>query len=827
MRQLLFLLLWLTAANTSAQVGGTVTDMLSGKPLGKASVSLIRKGKTVKFTRSDDKGSFTIPGVSIEEGDSLQATLMGYAKKRIVAKVGDNRIELEEKSFQLKEVVVKSGPITGRDTITYDLTRFATDRDNSLKDVLKKLPGVDVAESGEISFNGKAISRFTVEGLDLSNGRYNMLTENIRAKDVKKAEVVEHDQPIKVLQKKVPTDNVGMNIELKDSVHDKLSFTLRPYALIGQPTHVGGSATIMQMGKKRQMLYDLAYDRSGKDITQSNRLFYRDFNSLGLESLPTWYTAPTLAAPIDEERLRFNTSQRYSVNHLTKTRRGGENRIKASYSRTVERQHTQNTTSYYMADAAATTLIEDNRKTMTEDQLNLNYQYKTNTDHHYGTIAIDVDANQHDGLSRLESTGHESTTQRVRLPEVNASAEIYRLYTLKRGTMSWKSLADYHFSRNYMYLDTLHSRLNNRLWHTAHEVSYAWSSHLVRSTYAFGMEVSNLNVEHSNAKGDIYLSPAWTYERGRWRVSYSHQLSLSRYFRQRQTELFTTPSLSANYKKSNRTEWQAYVMGGKRAEGWSTFALDSYQSNYRTHILAANFIPTYSYLSSSLTYKYKRPIYEFFMSGSLLASRNWRRAVMDMSIADGNYYYQYIRKKTQSQNASAQISLSKGFYKAHLKTALDMRTTYADGEQYVSGAVIGYSYRSLSLSPQVSFAPSWMQIDYAGTFTVNNSHSAATSLGTLFDHVQRLTLISTINKVDLSVSGIYYHNELNGSPAVNTLLANARVTWRMKRLRLTAELRNVFNKKAYAETSYSGIGIFTNSYELRPRELMVSAQFNL
>ena len=106
---------------------------------------------------------------------------------------------------------------------------------------MKKLPGVDIEKNGRINYNGKPINRFTVEGLDLTGGKYNQLEENIKAKDVKKAEVIEHDQPIKALQNKTFTDNVAMNIALKDSARDKLMPTLKPYMLVGHPSHVGGS----------------------------------------------------------------------------------------------------------------------------------------------------------------------------------------------------------------------------------------------------------------------------------------------------------------------------------------------------------------------------------------------------------------------------------------------------------------------------------------------------------------------------------------------------------------------------------------------------------
>ena len=62
------------------------------------------------------------------------------------------KIKLVQETFSLKEVQVNAGCITGlQDTITYDLTRFADARDNSLKDVLKKLPGVEVNKEGQIS----------------------------------------------------------------------------------------------------------------------------------------------------------------------------------------------------------------------------------------------------------------------------------------------------------------------------------------------------------------------------------------------------------------------------------------------------------------------------------------------------------------------------------------------------------------------------------------------------------------------------------------------------------------------------------------------------
>ena len=80
--------------------------------------------------------------------------------------------------------------------------------------------------------------------------------------------------------------------------------------------------------------------------------------------------------------------------------------------------------------------------------------------------------------------------------------------------------------------------------------------------------------------------------------------------------------------------------------------------------------------------------------------------------------------------------------------------------------------------------------------------------------------------MDATLGGIFYHNDLMNAPAVNTLLVDASIVWRIRRVRIKAELRNIFNKKDYSTTTYSGVGVFTNSYSLRPRELVVSVQFS-
>ena len=89
---------------------------------------------------------------------------------------------MEPQVFSLKEVEIHPGRVWGRqDTINYDVTRFLSPKDQSIKDVLRKLPGIDIDDLGKISYNGKEIRNFYVEGLDLTNGKYKQISENLRA----------------------------------------------------------------------------------------------------------------------------------------------------------------------------------------------------------------------------------------------------------------------------------------------------------------------------------------------------------------------------------------------------------------------------------------------------------------------------------------------------------------------------------------------------------------------------------------------------------------------------------------------------------------------
>ena len=138
--------------NTMAQVNvtGRILDKENNEPLVGASVIVKgADGKIKKFTSSKSDGDFAITMPSVT-GCRLEVSMMSFAKQSVALdSIGlPLTVYMEPGSIQLKEVAVKADRIREQgDTITYNVGGFAQQQDRSIGDVLKRMPGIDVANN--------------------------------------------------------------------------------------------------------------------------------------------------------------------------------------------------------------------------------------------------------------------------------------------------------------------------------------------------------------------------------------------------------------------------------------------------------------------------------------------------------------------------------------------------------------------------------------------------------------------------------------------------------------------------------------------------------
>lgn len=180
-------------------VTATLQDASNGEPIGFATVSLTKKGATkpAKYTLSAEDGKVSIDGVRAGTY-TFKAEMMGYHpfSKEITMPQGNDlgviKLKTDTQQLDAASVSAVGNPIViKKDTIEYNATSFKTTENDVLEDLLKKLPGVEIDESGAISVNGQTISKITIDGKTFFLDDPQIASKNIPAKLVNKLKVIQ------------------------------------------------------------------------------------------------------------------------------------------------------------------------------------------------------------------------------------------------------------------------------------------------------------------------------------------------------------------------------------------------------------------------------------------------------------------------------------------------------------------------------------------------------------------------------------------------------------------------------------------------------------
>lgn len=213
-------------------ITGVVTDSEDKKPMMGVVVTLMDTNEeVVTFSITNKDGAFSLKTNSELSSFKLQARLLGYENHvRTVENKSQNlSIEMSFGEFILREVEVKSQAIWNReDTLVYSVDAFKSVGDKSIGDLLKKLPGVEVSESGGIKYQGESINKFYIEGLDLLEKRYGIATNNVPVDAVQNVEIIENHQPVRAIKDDIFSDKAAINLRLKKN---KLSRTVGTISL--------------------------------------------------------------------------------------------------------------------------------------------------------------------------------------------------------------------------------------------------------------------------------------------------------------------------------------------------------------------------------------------------------------------------------------------------------------------------------------------------------------------------------------------------------------------------------------------------------------------
>jgi len=202
MRNIFTPLLLLASLTADAQVARQVTGRLvdsSGTALARASVRLyVPGGRDTLRAVTNANGAFLFKDVPSPRF-SIVATNIGYtaAEKGFSFAASQEDIRLDAIVMQpavttLQEVVVKTPPIAIKeDTVEYKIDSSMVKPNSMVEDLLKKLPGIEVDKSGNITAQGKSVTRVKVNGKDFFGGDPKAATRELPADIVDKVQVID------------------------------------------------------------------------------------------------------------------------------------------------------------------------------------------------------------------------------------------------------------------------------------------------------------------------------------------------------------------------------------------------------------------------------------------------------------------------------------------------------------------------------------------------------------------------------------------------------------------------------------------------------------
>lgn len=219
------LLVFLCQGQSTVTQSGSVIDSLSTAV---ASATIVARGydhDDFKYASSNLEGAYKID-LKLGLRYLLSVRSIGYVT--LVDTVSWNKnttvnYRLERSKESLDSILIKArAPLLQKgDTTAYRVEYFLTGDERKARDVLEKLPGVEVDARGNVQVNGKDVTTLMVDGKTFFSGDEKLGVNNIPADVIDEIEIIQNYDPIPFMKQLKETEQIALNIKLKD---DKRNF---------------------------------------------------------------------------------------------------------------------------------------------------------------------------------------------------------------------------------------------------------------------------------------------------------------------------------------------------------------------------------------------------------------------------------------------------------------------------------------------------------------------------------------------------------------------------------------------------------------------------
>lgn len=876
--------LLLAALSVAAQrpLKGLVKDA-SGKGIESVNVTLKDAGgNIINFTRTNKNGAFTIELKNEAiAGYHLEASSIGFKKMvTTVTDVAKNyEVILQPSETTLETVTVKNRPsLTSRgDTLNYRTADFADKQDRSIGDVLKKMPGVEVAEDGKITYNGKSISNLYVDGDNLLDDKYNIGTKSIPHGAVDKVQVIQNDQPIKMMRKNNMSDDVALNLVIKDEAKLKMMGDATVGA--GIPNRFDENLTAMLFNKKLKFINNIKGNNIG--IDPGNDLIAHNFSdyakkldndkpngllstgAAGVPSLPQSRYLFNKAGLINLNNLyKFNPDLqlRANISYLYDQRRQEYNKFSETYlpGQTIRYAETQNNAINPQKLRAQFNLNGNAERYYLNNNLVLEYTpFKTTSD----LIINNVAANQILKQKTFDLSNEFNYRKKLK------SEDVINLYSYLNHTAQPEilnitpGLNPDILNNGNSYLD-LTQQIKLPTWYTNNYVSFAFVKNNFVQTYKAGFNVqqqqlnsvlyrtqNNQSTEPVTGntvneldwfKTKLYTEATYEYTNDKLKAGLSLPLSYNyidysdtvNQLHNNLNKLFINPSFNLKYETSTENYVTANysfrndlgnisdVYRGTILKNYrSLFSNDAPITESQTHNIGAgfNFRKAMQMLFANLTANYSDTELNT-ISAFNLSNNIQQKIVLPLNNHIRNFYLAANASKylfTLKSTVNAGVSYSKSRYSQLQNNALLPFNTQT----------IAYK---VGIEAKLSDFINW---SYAANFAIiDNKAIVANGIKTNIKQLrqQSALAITTIKNLYVNLSAEHLFTRQSSQPNLKYIFADANLRYKWLKMKTDIEfgITNLTNIKRFDAIYLSANSLTTGTYIIPGRVAMLKATFN-
>jgi hypothetical protein len=281
----------------------------------------------LSYTYSDNKGKYSLRTNKIGKFN-LTFSSLGFESKTIIVEIDGTKKEikinavLKEKSFELDEVKIQAElPMSiKKDTISYKTKYYVKGNEQTVEDLLKTIPGLNINSEGTIKIGNQEIEKLMIDGDDLFEKGYKILSKNMPAYPIEEVEVLKNYSNNRLLKGIEESNKVALNLKLNEKSkriwfgNTKMGSNFKNrYELLGN---------LMNFGKKNKYYFLTNLNNIGNDATGDIDNLVRPFRinqpaSIGdNQQIRSLIDLSETSLNFKKSRTNFNNAELLSLNAI-------------------------------------------------------------------------------------------------------------------------------------------------------------------------------------------------------------------------------------------------------------------------------------------------------------------------------------------------------------------------------------------------------------------------------------------------------------------------------------------------------------------------------